>query len=194
MSDPTKRTDEELMAVVADTQAADRDAAWQTLTARHHRRIRQCLRKRGISDQDAEDLIQQVWVDVHRKAAEFDALRGPFRPWLRSMVRNRMIDLFRASKRQSGPMTSVEVEGLSDSRTEPLRHAIDREAMRWVWETITGDVTERENEVLSMRFTGLSFGEIANVLGITDEAARQTASRVMRQVRRSLTAKGILEG
>jgi RNA polymerase sigma-70 factor (ECF subfamily) len=193
--DSEKKTDEDLIGVVGRAEAPprEREAAFMTLVARHEGRLLRWVVGRGVPHEDAEDLLQQLWMEVHRSAAGFDAGRGRFALWLYRMARVRIIDQFRASQRRTTGRSPVKVEGLADCRPEPLREAIDREAMHCVWETITGDIGERESEVLSLRFTGLSYGEIANLLGITDEAARQTASRAMRWVRRCLEEKGILD-
>jgi RNA polymerase sigma-70 factor (ECF subfamily) len=47
---------------------------------------------------DAEDVLQEVYVTVWRKAADFDARRASPMTWLIAIARNRSIDRLRASR------------------------------------------------------------------------------------------------
>src|SRR5262252_6435240 len=61
------------------------------------------LRERG----EAEDVLQEVYVTVWRKAADFNASRASPMTWLISIARNRSIDRLRAS-RQSRNMAPID--------------------------------------------------------------------------------------
>ena len=56
---------------------------------------------------EAEDVLQEVYVTVWRKAADFDAARASPMTWLIAIARNRAIDRLRAS-RASHRMESIE--------------------------------------------------------------------------------------
>lgn len=57
-----------------------------------------CLRILGEHG-EAEDVLQDVYVTVWRKAADFDARRASPMTWLIAIARNRAIDRLRASRR-----------------------------------------------------------------------------------------------
>ena len=57
-----------------------------------------CLRILGERS-EAEDALQEIYVTVWRKAADFDASRGSPMTWLIAIARNRSIDRLRASRR-----------------------------------------------------------------------------------------------
>ena len=59
----------------------------------------------------AEDVLQEVYVTVWRKAADFDASRASPLTWLIAIARNRAIDLLRTQRRSS--------------RMEPIESATD---------------------------------------------------------------------
>ena len=65
-----------------------------------------CLRILGERG-EAEDVLQEVYVTVWRKAADFDASRASPMTWLIAIARNRSIDRLRAS-RQSRNMAPIE--------------------------------------------------------------------------------------
>ena len=63
-----------------------------------------CLRILG-ERAEAEDVLQEVYVTVWRKAADFDASRASPMTWLIALARNRSIDRLRATRHepQHGP-------------------------------------------------------------------------------------------
>ena len=64
---------------------------------------------------EAEDVLQEVFVTVWRKAADFDADRASPMTWLIAITRNRAIDRLRAS-RQSRRAEPIEAaSGLADA-------------------------------------------------------------------------------
>lgn len=65
-----------------------------------------CLRILGERG-EAEDVLQEVYVTVWRKAADFDASRASPMTWLIAIARNRSIDRLRAS-RQNRNMAPIE--------------------------------------------------------------------------------------
>lgn len=65
-----------------------------------------CLRILGERS-EAEDVLQEVYVTVWRKAADFDAGRASPMTWLIAIARNRAIDRLRAS-RQSRRMEPID--------------------------------------------------------------------------------------
>src|SRR5438105_6594760 len=65
-----------------------------------------CLRILGERG-EAEDVLQEVYVTVWRKAADFDASRASPMTWLIAIARNRSIDRLRAS-RQSRNMDPID--------------------------------------------------------------------------------------
>ena len=67
------------------------------------------------SAREAEDVLQEVYVTVWRKAADFDASRASPMTWLIALARNRSIDRLRAS-RVSRNMDPI------DSRSRSRRH------------------------------------------------------------------------
>ena len=75
-----------------------------------------CLRILG-EHSEAEDVVQEVYVTVWRKAADFDASRASPLTWLIAIARNRSIDRLRASKhsRHTAPIEAA--DDVADSGT-----------------------------------------------------------------------------
>lgn len=69
-----------------------------------------CLRICG-ERQAAEDVLQEVYLVIWRRAASFEPLRSSPITWLATIARNRAIDWRRAQGRPAPPPPSVDVAG-----------------------------------------------------------------------------------
>lgn len=95
-----------VLVTLLDRSAAGDAAAFKTLydatSAKLFGVILRILHERG----EAEDVLQEVYTTVWRKAAEFDATRASPVTWMATIARNRAIDRLRA--RGSRPTTPLE--------------------------------------------------------------------------------------
>ena len=76
--------------------------AFRRLFERLSPRLHSFLRRDGIAPLEAENALQDVWLMVWRKAAQFDPALASARTWIFTLVRNRLIDLERAVIRGIG--------------------------------------------------------------------------------------------
>lgn len=90
---------EETALLVRVRDDGDR-AAFQRLFKLLAPRINSHLRRGGMAPADAENLLQDVWLVVWRKANLFDPKLASARTWIFTLVRNRRIDLERAAQRE----------------------------------------------------------------------------------------------
>jgi RNA polymerase sigma-70 factor (ECF subfamily) len=117
-----------LMARIA---AGERDALRQLYDATSAKLFGVCLRI--LSDrEESEDVLQDVYVTIWRRADRFDAARASVMTWVSTIARNRAIDRLRAR----GPMAYAEqVEELEipdgqDSAETLLSAADDRNRLQ----------------------------------------------------------------
>lgn len=73
------------------------DASWRTFFETYWRLIYNVARKSGLSDEDAQDVVQESVISVARKMPEFryDPARGSFKQWLLLITRRRIHDRLR---------------------------------------------------------------------------------------------------
>ena len=142
----------------------------------------------------AEDILQEVYVNVWRAARQFDAAQSQPMTWLTSIARNRAIDSLR--RRQAQPQfqptlaaslsggTSEDdsvydtVADTSPGPLELLRRAADARSLAACMEELS--VLQRQSVALAF-FHGLSHAEVA-------EQLRQPLGTVKSWVRRALMA------
>lgn len=123
----------------------------------------------------AEDVLQEVFVNVWRAAASFDAARSQPMTWLSSIARNRAIDSLR---RRSSEVTSVgsvvqlgesgdEVDrlaGIADDAAGPLQ-MLHRGARAHQVEQCVEQLSSEQRQCVALAFyQGLTHAEVARHL------------------------------
>ena len=146
----------------------------------------------------AEDILQEVYVNVWRSAQSFDAAQSQPLTWLTSIARNRAIDSLRRAQTQpqiqAAPTSGgddeqdadvyEQVADDSDGPLELLSRASDARALARCMRDLSA--AQRQSVALAF-FDGLSHAEVA-------EQMRQPLGTVKSWVRRALLAlKGCLE-
>lgn len=108
----------------------------------------------------AEDVLQEVFMQLWRKPAVFDAARGSLAAWLAVIARNRAIDALRKRK----PETDIEDVTLS---VEPdLAGTAERNRAAEQIRSKLGEMPEQQRSALEMAFyEGLTHAEIAEKTG-----------------------------
>jgi RNA polymerase sigma-70 factor (ECF subfamily) len=114
------------------------------------------------SREEAEDILQEVFVQVWRRAKDFDEKRGRPFTWLVTLARSRAIDRLRQlGARQRLAMGAAQeqeqTENFSDALTDSVRaeqQAVVRRALRELPE-------EQRTTLLLAYFDGLTQSEIA---------------------------------
>src|SRR5262249_1017458 len=76
-----------------------RQEAWQAFHARYHDVIMTWCRRRELPLACAEDVTQEICVKLLRELPSYDAAKGRFRSWLKTVVNNALTDYWRRQRR-----------------------------------------------------------------------------------------------
>jgi len=176
------RSDEELMAGYV---AGDR-AAFDELFKRYAPILLRVLARQLRSPEEAHDLVQQTFLQLHRARNDFRA-GARLRPWLFTIALNLKREHFRRVKRR--PEAPLELDGRSDPAVQPsgAERADAEKTVRRALEQIPDD--HREVIVLHW-FEGLSFAEVSEVVGASVSAVKVRAHRGYVALRRLLADSG----
>jgi RNA polymerase sigma-70 factor (ECF subfamily) len=124
-----------------------------------------------------EDLTQATFERALRAWARFDPRRASERTWLLTIAANLLVD-FRRRER------CVLVETIDDRWLAPVPGPESSALGSPELSAALAELTDREREVLALRFGGDLTGlEIARVLGLTEPNVQQIASRALRKLR-----------
>jgi RNA polymerase sigma-70 factor (ECF subfamily) len=140
--------------------------------------------------EEANDLLQQTFLHVHRARLDFDRAQR-FRPWVFTIALNLKREHFRRVRRR--PALSL------DSESVPEPAVLPRGALRWEAARDVGPALERlapeQREVIELHwFGGLSFAEIGECVGATTNAVKVRAHRGYVVLRRLLGSQAPDQG
>jgi RNA polymerase sigma-70 factor (ECF subfamily) len=172
------------------TRAQDGDPeAFTILVQDHGSDIYNYVLRLAGDPEDAHDIVQDVWTRVAR---HLGSLQDPdrFRPWLYRIARNCSMDFHSAKKcrpqqAQAGVDEDSPVDGLPDDGSDqPERRVVSLDERRKVWETL-GRMSECDRTVLFLRESQeMPYSEIADVLGISRNAAEVRVFRARERFRK----------
>ena len=131
------------------------------------------------SKEEAEDLVQVVFVKVYRSISSFsDQGKSPL-AYFFTIARNTIYDYWRKQNRVS----LQEDIDIPDMRQDPVRQVEQQEASDLVRQGIQ-HLTDDQSEVITLKFINeLSNQEIAELLSKSEESIRQLQSRGLQKLR-----------
>lgn len=131
---------------------------------------------------DAEDAVQDAWVDAWRAMPRFQVERS-FRPWLLAIVANRCYKKTRPQKMLTTPYTSEMAETLGET---PSWARAGRDYDTPLYEALA-KLDEDQRRLLALRFyADLKLEEIAEVMGVPLGTVKSRLHRVMAIMRDEL--------
>jgi RNA polymerase sigma-70 factor (ECF subfamily) len=156
--------------------------AFEVLYDRHEMSSWRFIFRSVRDSQVADDLLQDVWFAVARKAAAYEP-RAKFRTWLFTMAHNRVIDHFRASRDTLSldaqasddtdrPAAEFVPELVANSGFGPLRQLESKEQALALIRAIENLPLEQREAFLLQAEAGMGVAEIATVTGVSFETAK----------------------
>src|SRR3954452_23457364 len=96
---PTPTTRASLLLRLRDSQD---HAAWVEFVALYEPLVYRLLRRHGLQDADAREVMQELFLAVSRSIDRWDPAseRGSFRGWLRTVARNLLINWLKRGERR----------------------------------------------------------------------------------------------
>jgi len=116
------------------------------------------------SASDAEEVLQDSWLQAWRSARSYDPARGAVGAWLVTITRTRALDRLRSlgSRRRGEAAASVEAESDPPARTTDPATGLARRALRNSVAAAMTALAPQQRQVVEMAyFEGLSQSEIA---------------------------------
>lgn len=136
----------------------------------------------------AEDLAQEVFVRVFKKAETFRE-GMPFEPWLFSIARNLSVDYLRKTGRRKQTFTGLEEERVDlggSEKAEPSRALEKKELGEIVREEIMTLPEKLRSALTLCEFEGFSYESAGSVLGIPAKTVGSRLARARERLRRKM--------
>lgn len=173
------RTDAELMG---DIRAEKQDAL-ETLLRRYMRLVRG-IASRILNDHaEAEDITQEVFYEIYRKAYLYDPARGSVRVWLLQYAYRRTLRRKAILRRRAG-YAAEPIETI-DGGVEQCRPQLTPEECRWILRSGLAKLPHRQRATLELTcFEDLSLRDVADRLGVSLGCTRHYYYRGLTRLRR----------
>ena len=186
-------TEQEL---VARAKSGDADAFAQLVEANQNRIYSLALRMVG-NPEDAADLAQEAFLSAWRGLERFQG-EAAFSTWLYRLASNACIDFLRKEKRKraAGGVLSLDdtEEGatldLPDYDADPHQQLEQSEVRRAIADGLAGLSPEHRNVLTLREISGLSYAEIADLLGLEEGTVKSRISRARLALRKKLVETG----
>jgi RNA polymerase sigma-70 factor, ECF subfamily len=116
------------------------------------------------NDHDAEDIVQESFLKAYKAQDNFRG--GEARTWMLSIVRNTAMDYLRRNKAGAAASLEDQLHEPEDHAPDPERSLLDQSRRDQVRGAIAKLAEEFREVVVLREIEGLSYKEIAGVLGI----------------------------
>ncbi|MGL4464463.1 MAG: RNA polymerase sigma factor [Planctomycetia bacterium] len=171
-------------------ETPDEVQAWIEFYETYNRILRRFAHKIGFVPAEADDLLQEVWVNVVDQLGEFDYTqsKGRLRSWLYAIIKRRAVDFWRRRK-DVFPITDALSADLADERSvdpyDEMERRFYHEALRVAMDEVQLVVLPVDWQCFQwVRIEKKTSAALAAKLGILDGAVRQKAKRVADLVRK----------
>lgn len=173
---PTRQS---LLSRLRDCQ---NDSGWQEFFDTYWRLIYSVARKSGLTDADAQDVVQETFIYLSRRMPNFtyDKTRGSFKSWLRVVTRSRVSVRRRGQERKQPliqePLPSEENQAAWEAIPDPAGDALDEQWQREWEENLVATALRHvrakvsSQQLLIFRLAtqeALPLGQVAKKLGVS---------------------------
>lgn len=180
-------------SLLAQLRNSASDEAWTEFSDLYGNLIENWLKRQAISQQDIEDVKQDVMLAVCSEIKTFDhnGRVGAFRTWLRRITVNRLYRLWEKRKKQAGGQDATKISVIADQLADSnarLSIEFERQHDACLIEHLLGKLEHRFGAKTLQAFRRLvllehSSRKVADDLGMSIGAVRVAQHRVLRSLR-----------
>jgi RNA polymerase sigma-70 factor (ECF subfamily) len=134
-----------------------------------------------INRTDAEDLLQDCWIRIHRSRHTYRPT-DPVMPWIYGIARHTGLDAYRKRRRMES--REVLVAAVPENPAQAIREPVGQDGEL---AQLLENLPESQREVIVMlKVSGMSLEEVAKATSSTIGAVKQRAHRAYTTLRRAL--------
>ncbi|ANB61947.1 RNA polymerase sigma factor SigX [Anoxybacteroides amylolyticum] len=166
------------------------DSVFDELYEKYHQELFQFLFYMVRNREQAEDLVQEVYIKVLRSYDRFEG-RSSEKTWLLSIAKHVAIDFFRKQRSfRTKIMNGWKVQ--DDKGPLPEEIAVQREEIQLMYRCLSHCTVDQRLVVVLRFIQGLSVAETAETLGWTESKVKTTQHRALKRLKQQMeeAAKG----
>ena len=175
---PSRELEGELRDLMVRYQAGDRPAM-EALVGELSPQLLRFLSSPQISRADAEDLLQECWMRIHRSRHTYRSSE-PLLPWIYAIARHTRLDGYRRRQRRGAREVLVDEvpervhRSPGRAQTPDLAHLLEQ-------------LPESQREVVTLlKVSGMSLEDVARATGSSVGSVKQKAHRAYTRLRELL--------
>lgn len=161
MADASVEARDKLQDAMARLANGERAALEEVYRATKVKLFGICLRILG-DRKEAEDALQEVYVNLWQRADRYDPSRASPISWLATFARNRAVDRLRRGKVRQGAVELDEAASLADSSPLAEDLLIDAERSERIHGCIQELDDNQRSNIRSAFFNGATYAELAD--------------------------------
>jgi RNA polymerase sigma-70 factor, ECF subfamily len=188
---PNEPEDERLVA-----QVAKQDIAAFGLLYDRYVRLVYALAARSLGAPEAQEIVQDVFLQLWRSAGQFDPARGSFGAWFTAIARHRVLGRLRAQSRQRRFDVADAIEFALAQAPDPgpsIEERVERDESAVAAVRALYLLPPEQRRVIALAYFGdMSQMEIASHLGIPLGTVKKRIRLGMEKLRKALTNPGEL--
>ncbi len=139
--------------------------AFEQLYDRHSRIVYGLVLRILQQGSTAEEVVQDVFLQLWRNASQYQASRGPFVPWLLTLARNRALDTLRLKSERQRRREDQTEELPQIAQVPQYEQALDEKRRAEVVRSLMSSLSAPQKKAIELAyFEGLSHTEIAEAL------------------------------
>lgn len=181
-------TEEELIPLLS---RGDRKA-FEYLLARHHRGVYHTCKGIVQDEQEAEDVTQEVFIEVYRSISNFRG-EARFTTWIHRIAVNRALDAVRKQQRRTGAGV-VALDGSSSAALAELPHLpnpasqLEEKEKSALLRAAVNSLPENQKAAFVLsRIEGMTQKEVAAILDIQEGALESLLQRARQNLKKLLS-------
>ena len=187
---------EEEQGLVRRAQAGDHEA-FAALVARTQAKVYNLALRLSGSAEDAADLTQEAYLNAWRGLSSFQG-ESAFSTWLYRLTTNVCIDFLRRERRRQAIAGAVSLDdnevdyaNLVPDRAPSPHEILEGRELKAAISRGLRQLSDEHRQVLVLReVTGLSYAEIAAVLGLEEGTVKSRIARARLALRKYLLEQG----
>ncbi|OGI19862.1 MAG: hypothetical protein A3J06_02665 [Candidatus Moranbacteria bacterium RIFCSPLOWO2_02_FULL_48_19] len=184
-------TDEELVALVRHVDPG----YFEEIVARYRKKLSAYLRRLIDASDEAEDLLQNVFIKVFEHLADFD-MRRKFSPWIYRIAHNEAVNYLKKKSYRHlvawEDIVSVKEMASARDEGETPEEARMRDEARVAVRRALNTLPKKYREILQLRYyLDKSYAEISRILKKPGNTVASMLSRAKKQLFKSLGERSV---
>lgn len=166
------------------------DSVFEELYNKYHQDVFQFLFYMVRNREQAEDLVQEVYIRVFKSYNRFEG-KSSEKTWLFSIARNVAIDYFRKQKGWKDKLMEKfdwQTSQVKDEYPIPEEITVQKEEIQWVYRCLEYCTVDQRLVIILRFLHDLSITETAQALGWTESKVKTTQHRSLKIIKKHMEA------